>query len=72
MVACFTTCSAGCTDMVVSRWRQRFVHILMALLSANATRWTRPVPYEIDREVVQRIQQVAPEMGRTAWDNRNF
>ncbi len=28
--------------------------------------------YEIDREVVQRIQQVAPEMGRTAWDNRNF
>jgi SAM-dependent methyltransferase len=28
--------------------------------------------YEIDREVVQRIQRVAPEMGRTAWDNRNF
>lgn len=28
--------------------------------------------YEIDREVVRRIQQVAPEMGRTARDNRNF
>lgn len=28
--------------------------------------------YEIDREVVRRIQQVAPEMGRTASDNRNF
>ncbi|MGH4007077.1 MAG: SAM-dependent methyltransferase [Pseudonocardiaceae bacterium] len=28
--------------------------------------------YEIDREVVRRIHQVAPEMGQTAWDNRNF
>jgi SAM-dependent methyltransferase len=28
--------------------------------------------YKIDREVVQQIQQVAPEMGRTAWDNRGF
>jgi hypothetical protein len=28
--------------------------------------------YEIDREVVQRIQQIVPEMGRTAWDNQNF
>jgi hypothetical protein len=28
--------------------------------------------YEIDREVVRRIQQIAPEMGRTASDNRNF
>jgi hypothetical protein len=28
--------------------------------------------YEIDREVVRRIQQVAPEMGRTARDNRSF
>ncbi|MGH3824200.1 MAG: SAM-dependent methyltransferase [Pseudonocardiaceae bacterium] len=28
--------------------------------------------YKIDREVVQQIQRVAPEMGRTAWDNRGF
>ncbi len=28
--------------------------------------------YEIDREVVRRIQQVAPEMAQTARDNRNF
>jgi hypothetical protein len=28
--------------------------------------------YEIDREVVRRAQQVAPETGRMAWDNREF
>ncbi|MEO7194225.1 MAG: SAM-dependent methyltransferase [Pseudonocardiaceae bacterium] len=28
--------------------------------------------YEIDREVVRRIEQVAPEMGQTARDNRTF
>jgi SAM-dependent methyltransferase len=28
--------------------------------------------YEIDREVLQRVQQVAPEIAQTACDNRNF
>jgi SAM-dependent methyltransferase len=28
--------------------------------------------YEIDREVVRQLRQVAPEMSRMAWDNRNF
>lgn len=28
--------------------------------------------YEIDREVVAGLQQVAPEMGQFAWDHRNF
>ncbi|MGH3810451.1 MAG: SAM-dependent methyltransferase [Pseudonocardiaceae bacterium] len=28
--------------------------------------------YEIDREVLQLAQQVAPEIAQTAWDNRNF
>jgi hypothetical protein len=28
--------------------------------------------YEIDREVLRRVQQVAPEATQLAWDNRNF
>ncbi|HEU0089290.1 MAG TPA: SAM-dependent methyltransferase [Pseudonocardiaceae bacterium] len=28
--------------------------------------------YEIDREVVRRVRQVAPEAGQMAWDNRDF
>ncbi|MGH3329186.1 MAG: SAM-dependent methyltransferase [Streptomycetales bacterium] len=28
--------------------------------------------YEIDREVFRRVQQVAPEAGQLAWDNRDF
>ncbi|MGH3975691.1 MAG: SAM-dependent methyltransferase [Pseudonocardiaceae bacterium] len=28
--------------------------------------------YEVDREVVRRLQQVAPEIGRFTWDHRNF
>ncbi|HEY0640277.1 MAG TPA: SAM-dependent methyltransferase [Pseudonocardiaceae bacterium] len=28
--------------------------------------------YEIDREVLRRVQQVAPEAATLAWDNRNF
>lgn len=28
--------------------------------------------YEIDREVLQRVQQVAPEASQLAWDNREF
>jgi hypothetical protein len=28
--------------------------------------------YEIDREVLRRVQQVAPEAAQLAWDNRNF
>ncbi len=28
--------------------------------------------YEVDREVVRQVQQVAPEAGQIAWDNRNF
>ncbi|MDQ3152376.1 MAG: SAM-dependent methyltransferase [Actinomycetota bacterium] len=28
--------------------------------------------YEVDREVVQGLQHVAPEIGRFAWDHRNF
>jgi hypothetical protein len=28
--------------------------------------------YEIDREVLRRVQQVAPEASQLAWDNRNF
>ncbi|WP_338090635.1 SAM-dependent methyltransferase [Planosporangium thailandense] len=28
--------------------------------------------YEIDREVLQRVQRVAPEATQLAWDNRNF
>ena len=28
--------------------------------------------YEVDREVVRRLSEVAPEIGRFAWDHRNF
>src|SRR5262249_36882574 len=28
--------------------------------------------YEIDREVLRQVQQVAPEIAQSAWDNRNF
>ncbi len=28
--------------------------------------------YEIDREVVKRLEQIAPEIGRFTWDHRNF
>ena len=28
--------------------------------------------YEIDREVVRRLEQIAPEIGRFTWDHRNF
>ena len=28
--------------------------------------------YEIDREVIRQIEQVAPEVGKIAWDGRNF
>jgi hypothetical protein len=28
--------------------------------------------YEIDREVIRRVKQVAPEVGKMAWDGRNF
>jgi hypothetical protein len=28
--------------------------------------------YEIDREVIRRIAQIAPEIGQVGWDNRNF
>lgn len=28
--------------------------------------------YEVDREVVQRLQQIAPEIGQFTWDHRNF
>src|SRR5882724_7211379 len=28
--------------------------------------------YEIDREVLRRVQQVAPEASQLAWDNREF
>jgi SAM-dependent methyltransferase len=28
--------------------------------------------YEIDREVVKRLAQIAPEIGRFTWDHRNF
>jgi hypothetical protein len=28
--------------------------------------------YEIDREVLRRVQRVAPEAAQLAWDNRNF
>lgn len=28
--------------------------------------------YEVDREVVRQLRQVAPEMSLMAWDNRNF
>lgn len=28
--------------------------------------------YEVDRKVVQRLQQIAPEIGRFTWDHRNF
>jgi hypothetical protein len=28
--------------------------------------------YEIDREFIRRLAQVAPEIGRFTWDNRNF
>jgi hypothetical protein len=28
--------------------------------------------YEVDREVVKRLGQIAPEIGRFTWDHRNF
>ncbi|MGB9282012.1 MAG: SAM-dependent methyltransferase [Pseudonocardiaceae bacterium] len=28
--------------------------------------------YEIDREVIRQVKQVAPEVGKMAWDGRNF
>ena len=28
--------------------------------------------YEIDREVIRQVKQVAPEIGKMAWDGRNF
>jgi SAM-dependent methyltransferase len=28
--------------------------------------------YEVDREFIRRLAQVAPEIGRFTWDNRNF
>jgi S-adenosyl methyltransferase len=28
--------------------------------------------YEVDRQFIRRLEQVAPELGRFTWDNRNF